>query len=92
MYEPTSASVQKLPLQSHLGAEASGEGVFQSGKLSQQFAAVRGDQFSSGGRCCRSSVGDEIGDGDIRLVADGGHHRNGRGGNAPRYRFKIERG
>ncbi len=40
------------------------------GKLAQQGAALRRDQFGGGGRRRRAQVGSEIGDGEVGFVAD----------------------
>ena len=59
----------------------------QSGK---QFHAVGRGQLGRRGRRGGALVGHQIGNRDVRFVADGGHDRNRHGGDAPGHGFQIE--
>ena len=48
------------------------------------------DHLGRGGRRGGAEVGDEIGDGDVGLVSDGGDNGNRRGGNSAGDGFFVE--
>ena len=49
------------------------------------------DQLGGGARCRRAQIGDEIGNGEINFVADGGDGRNPRPGDGAGDDFFVER-
>ena len=62
----------------------------QERQLGAQILLDRDGQLGGGRRRRRPQVGDEIGDGEVGLVADGRDHRDAAGDDGPRHRLFVE--
>ena len=62
----------------------------RGGDAVEQFVARADHHLGGGGRRGRAQVGHEIGDGDVGLVAHGGNHRHGAGGDGARHGLFVE--
>src|SRR5262249_33716504 len=65
-------------------------GQKQVGDVLVEFTARLHDEFGGGGRRRGANVGDEIGDGEVGLVADAGDHGNGASGDGAGDCFFVE--
>ncbi len=73
-------------------AHGAGEALVQGGGLFFDFLARADDEFGGRGRRGSAQVGDEVGDGEIGFVADGGDHGNFGRGDGAGEAFVVEGG
>ena len=67
-----------------------GHGSLDAAQSSKQFHAVGRGQLGCRGWRGGALIGHQIGNGDVRFVADGGDDRNRHGGDAPGHGFEVE--
>ena len=87
LWPPTWARVTVLP---HASVNGRLRPPCRGAQPAQQIATGRSNDLGGGSWCGSASIGDQIGDRDIDLVANSADHRDSGCGDGPRHAFVVE--